>query len=248
MKRKIVFILILLIGFCTFVFAENMEDLQNRREELKNQINENTEQIQQIQIELTENLEQLNKLNEKIAGYEKEIKELQKSLKDVEAEIAEIEEKLVIVQQNYETQRTALQNRIVSLYEAGDILYLDVLLNSSSLSDFVSNYYLIGEIARYDEELLENIENQKIKIQQTKETLNEKQENIKLIKSNKEKTTVALENSRIIQRSYIEKLSDEEKQTQNKIDEYQNELDVLEERIIALARTGVDTEFIGRRI
>lgn len=248
MKRKIIIILVLLMGFCTLVFAENMEDLQNRKNELKNQITETNEQIQEIQIELTENLEQLNNLNEKISGYENELKKLQSTLDNVEKEIETIEKKLKIVQQNYSMQRTALQNRIVSLYESGDILYLDVLLNSSSISDFISNYYLIGEIARYDNDLLENIENQKIQIEQTKEILAEKQKNIKTVKSNKEKTTVALENARIIQKSYIEKLTDAEKQTQDKIDEYQKELDIIEAKIVAIARADGNTEYIGRRI
>ena len=35
---------------------------------------------------------------------------------------------------------------------------MDVLFNSTSLTDFISNYYIISEIASYDSELIDNIE------------------------------------------------------------------------------------------
>ena len=248
MKRKIVqivLIVIFLICFCTMVLAENMDELQNKRDELKQNINESNEQIQEIQIELTENLEQLNNLNAKISGYENDILALQTDLEKIEEEIKNIEEKLKIVQENYNLQRTALQNRIVSLYESGDILYLDVLLSSSSVSDFISNYYLIGEIARYDSNLLHDIENQKNKIEEAKKILEEKQSNVEKVKLNREKTTVALENARIIRNSYINKLTNEEKETQNKIDEYQAELNRTEAQIVAIATGEGNLDYVG---
>lgn len=39
--------------------------------------------------------------------------------------------------------------------------YLDMLLASESLSDFISKYYLVELLAEYDQELLEKIENTK---------------------------------------------------------------------------------------
>ena len=248
MKRKILYIfleLIIITAICTNVYAENIEDLQNRRNELKEQITGATDQIQEIQIQITDNLEQLNSLNEKIEDYENQISILQADLEKTQNEIEVIERKLKIVQQNYNLQRTALQNRIVALYEYGDILYLDVLLSSSSISDFISNYYLIGEIARYDNDLLEDIENQKTQIEEVKKTLDEKQKNVKTAKENATKTAIALENAKTIRNSYINKLSEEEKETQNKIEEYRLELDNLEKQIVALATGGENLDYVG---
>ncbi len=260
MKRKllqIIFEIILLIAICTIVFAENIEntentitienieDLQNRRDELKNQIEESNEEIEQIQLEITENLEQLNSLNSKIEAYEADIENLQNNLNILETEIQEVQERLERVEENYNLQRNALQNRIVALYENGDILYLDVLLNSSNISEFISNYFLIGEIARYDSNLLEDIENQKIQIEHIKINLEEKQTSIKNLKENKEKTATALENSRVIRNSYINKLTEQEKETQTKIDEYNEELNNLDRRILELATLNSNLDYVG---
>ena len=249
MKKKIVIIIIItilyLIGFCSIVLGEDLNELQNQRNELQNQINESNEQIQNIQIEITENLEQLNNINAQIYTYEDELTLLQNDLDNVENEIKKIEEKLNIVENNYNLQMTALQNRIVASYEAGDIVYLDVLLNSNSFSEFISNYYLIGEIARYDNKLLEDIKQQKVQIENSKQLLEEKQKNIKEVKENKEKITIALENSRIVRNSYANKLTQEEKETQAKIDEYQAQLNSIEAQIIALTTGNIGSDYIG---
>ena len=245
-KILIIFIIVLsLLGLCGIVVAENLEDLQNKKSDLQNQINESNEQIQEIKIELTENLEQLNNISEKIYNYESEISSLETELNTIETEIQKTSDKLNIVGTNYNLQKEAFQARMVAIYEAGDVVYLDVLLNSNSFSDFISNYYLIGEIAKYDNNLLENIEEQKKQIESAKSLLEEKKKNLNVLKKNKEKTAIALENSKVIRNSYISRLSEQEKETQSKIDEYQTELNNLESQIVALTTGNIGSDYIG---
>lgn len=245
-KILIIFIIVLsLLGLCGIVVAENLEDLQNKKSDLQNQINESNEQIQEIKIELTENLEQLNNISEKIYNYESEISSLETELNTIETEIQKTSDKLNIVETNYNLQKEAFQARMVAIYEAGDIVYLDVLLNSNSFSDFISNYYLIGEIAKYDNNLLENIEEQKKQIESAKSLLEEKKKNLNVLKKNKEKTAIALENSKVIRNSYVSRLSEQEKETQSKIDEYQTELNNLESQIVALTTGNIGSDYIG---
>ncbi len=239
------FIIILLISFSGIVRAENLNDLQNQKNQLQEQINESNEQIENIQIELTENLEQLNNLNLKITTYENEISSLEENLDKIAKEIEDVTAKLNVIEDNYTIQKNTLQNRILALYEAGDIYYLDVLLKSNSLSEFISNYYLIGEIAKYDNDLLENIERQRTQIESIQQSLIERKENLETLKKNKEKTTISLENSKIIRNSYIAKLSDDEKATQEKIDKYQTELNSLDAQITALTTLNIGEDFVG---
>lgn len=247
-KKRILIIFIILlslIGLCGIVVAENLEDLQNKKSDLQNQINESNEQIQEIKIELTENLEQLNTIEEKIYNYESEISLLETDLNTIEEEIKNISEKLNIVETNYNLQKEAFQSRMVAIYESGDVVYLDVLLHSNSFSDFISNYYLIGEIAKYDNNLLEDIEEQKKQIETTKSLLEEKRNNVQKLKKNKEKTAIILENSKTIKNSYISKLNDQEKEIQNKIDEYITELNNLETQIVSLTTGNIGSDYIG---
>ncbi len=250
MKRKItliilIFVISIIISIKSIVEAQNLNDLQNQKNELQGQITEANEQIEEIQIELTENLEQLNNLNAKITTYETQVKSLEENLDEVEKKIEEVTKKLNLIQENYDNQKVILKNRIVAMYESGDILYLDVLLNSNSVSEFISNYYLIGEIAKYDNELLENIERQKSQIETIKQTLTERKEKLDLIKNNKEKATIALENSKIIRNSYINKLTDDEKAIKEKIDKYEAELNSIDAQITTLTSLNIGGDYVG---
>ena len=249
MKKNII-LLMLAIMFgsfllCTIVFAADIQDLQNKKNNIKEQITDANEQISDIQIELTENLEQLNSLNQKITEYENEIASLEEDLNTTEEDIGKVTEKLDNIKLDYNTQKQVLEKRLVALYEAGQTKYLDVLLSSKSISEFIANYYLISEIASYDEELLENIEREKNSIETIQETLNQKKENLTGIKNTKEKTVIALQNSLILRNSYIEKLNDQEKETQAKIDEFQAELNSIENQIVAATTGKVGEDYIG---
>ena len=66
---------------------------------------------------------------------------------------------------------------MVAIYMAGDTQYLDVLLKSSSLSDFISSYYLISQLTEIDENLINDLETKKKTIDLSKTKLeNEKKE------------------------------------------------------------------------
>lgn len=240
-----VIILSIIVSFGGIVAAQDLGDLQSKKNELQEQINQSNEQIEDIKIELTENLEQLNNLNFKITTYEEEIAALEENLQKISKEIEDVTVKLNVIEENYNIQRDILQNRIVALYEAGDIYYLDVLLNSNNISEFISNYYLIGEIAKYDNELLENIEKQKTQIEEIKQALTERKESLEAVKKNKERTSISLENSKIIRNSYIAKLTNDEKTMQEKIDKYQAELNSIDSAITTLTTLNISEDYVG---
>ena len=250
MKKKVVLMamaiaILSMLSLRNIVDAENLNELQNQKNELQEQINQTNQEISDLQIELTENLEQLNNLNLKISTFEQEIYSLEENLNKITIEVEEITAKLSIIEENYNIQKEALVDRVVSLYEAGDIVYLDVLLNSNSVSEFISNYFLIGEIIKYDKELLETIEVQKVQIETIKNTLTERKQTLDDLKENKEKTAISLENSRIIRNSYIAKLTEDEKTMQERIDKYQTELNSIDSQITLLTSINIGEDYVG---
>ena len=82
--------------------------------------------------------------------------------------IKESEEKLTKSQKEYTKQQDLLNSRLVAIQEAGDTSYLDFILSSSSLTDLISNYYLVTELTTSDTELLEKIQKQKEEIEKAK--------------------------------------------------------------------------------
>ena len=237
----------------SYVFAEENQtnttnqttDLQTKQEELQNQINEATGQLEDVQNDLSENLQQVQKLDERISDSQNELDELNTQIAELQTSINEVSTKLKEAEERYNRQQEILETRLVAMYEAGETNYLDVILSSRSISDFLSNYFLITELAGYETDLLEDMEEQKNEIEKEKKNLDNTQQQLATIKANQTKTAKVLENTKTVRENFIAKLSDEEKNIQSQIDEYNRQFEAINNEILALALEGIDTQYIG---
>ena len=257
----IVLAFIIIFTYITVVYAENntatnttnttnnidsnLTDLQTQQKELQDQLNESNEQLQEVQSQLSENLQQIEKLDERIRTSENEIEELDAQVKSLQEEIASIQSQLDVAEKNYEKQKDIMEKRLVAIYEAGDTKYLDVLLNSSNISDFLSNYYLITEIASVDKSLLDDVETEKKEIELAKQKLQTNQESLAVALKAQTQTATVLQNTKALRQNYISRLSDEEKAKQAQIDEMTQQYEDVNNQILELAKQGLDTAYIG---
>ena len=117
---------------------------------------------------------------------------------------------------------------------------------SKSISEFLSNYFLITELANSQVELLEDMQNKKNEIQQSKEKLDKNKEDLAVIKANQTKTATVLANTKTVRENFISKLSDQEKDIQSKIDEYYAQFNAINSEILQLAQGGIATRRISK--
>jgi len=248
--RKILCIVLAFV-ICTFsiipyvLAEEESTDLQTEQQELQEQIQNANDELEGVQNELSENLQQVQKLDEKISTSQEELDQINIKITVLQNSIDEVEEKLKIAEENYNKQKIILEARLVAMYETSDTHYLDVILSSRSISDFLSNYFFITELAAYDTELLEDMENKKEDIELSKKKLENTKKELAVIKQNQTRTAKILENTKTVRESFIAKLSDREKELQTQIDEYNTRFAEINSEILALAMQGIDTKYIG---
>ena len=218
MKRLISFLIIIILisFFGVSTFATTQDELNN----LTSQKKEAQEELEGVQTELSQTMKEIDKLTRSISENEEEVAKLNEKLVILSSEIEEARKQLEETQNNYNREDELLKKRLVASYKSGGASYLDVLLNSSSLSDFISNYYYISKIAESDRNLLERIEEEKNKIEETKKSLETKKNEYKEAKANMEKINITLKNSKATKDNYVAELSENEKSIQAKIDEY----------------------------
>ena len=255
--RKFLCIVLAFIIICTYitvVYAEentdnqadsNLTDLQTQQQDLQDQIQQSHEELEEVQSQLSENLQQIEKLDEKIRESESQIEKLDTQVKQLQEEISSIQSQLDVAEVNYEKQKDIMEKRLVAIYEAGDTKYLDVLLKSSNISEFLSNYYLITEIASVDKDLLDEVESEKKEIELAKKKLEKNQQSLATALQTQTKTATVLQNTKALRENYISRLSDEEKAKQAQIDEMTEEYETVNKQILELAKQGLDTAYIG---
>ncbi len=238
--RKICKSIMICTFLCTFSFvsyAADLNELQNQKNEIQTQIDESNSQLNDVNDELTDNLKQIQKLDESIQSSEENIEKLNEEITKKENEIQQIESELKKVTEKYNTQKALLDERLVEMYENDNVKYLDVILKSKSFSDFVSNYYIISELTEYDMDLLEIVDDQRKEIEQKNLKLSSQKDSLEQEKSTQKKTQIALSNTKVLRKNYVLKLSQEEQDLQAKIDEYNNQVNQIEEEIKKLAVT-----------
>ena len=263
MRKFLIIILafvMLIISIFPYAYAENetennqtnnatgntaVENLQNERNEIQNQMNEANGQLEGVQNDLSENLQQVQKLDEKISESEQELNDLNTQITDLQSSIDEVEANLNTAQASYDSQKELLDNYLVAVQESSDTEYLDVLLSSKNISEFLSSYFLISEIASYEMDLLDDMQAKKQEIETSKAKLEQDKENLATIKSNQTKTATVLENTKTVRENFISKLSDQEKEIQAQIDEYNTRFEEINQEILSLAQGSIAAEYIG---
>ena len=241
--RIIVITILIICSFKLFSFATDIQDLNEKQEEIQKQKEEADRQLEEVKKNLSETMYSIEELQQKIIKNEEEVTTLNKDITELAKTIELTEQNLQEAEARYQKQKSELEERLIVIYEAGETQYLDVLLKSSDLYDFISNYYLITEIVQRDTEMLEDLEKEKKLVETAKQTLESQKEKIVALRNNAEKNSNLLANMIILKNNYVNQLSEEEKEVQSKIDTYDAEMKQIESEIYAL--TNLDSEYSG---
>lgn len=247
MKKSLIAISLvaIILFYNSITFADDITDLINKQNELQNQKSEADSQLGIVQEELSTNMQQVENLSQSMSEYQIQIDEWGKQIDVLNDSISEIQDKLDVAQKDYDEQEKLLETRLVTIYEAGDTSFLDFILSSKNIVDFISNYYLMAELTNYDEDLLEKIEREKSQIEQNKKMLETKQNEYNTIKANYEKKKIILYNTKVLRDEAASKLTQEETELSAKIDEYRNQILAVEAEISKITTSNLDTQYIG---
>ncbi|MBR2289366.1 MAG: peptidoglycan DD-metalloendopeptidase family protein [Clostridia bacterium] len=222
-----------------------IEDLEVQKGNLENAITSNEAQIGVVEGMLSATLEEIEQLSTKIEQKKKEISNLEVQEISLMRIIETEEKKLEETTQKYEEEKALLEKRLVVMYEMGNLNMLDVLLNSKNLSDFLSRYYLLGEIGQADQKLLNNVKKDKTQTESITKSLNEMKDELEKDKDDKEKYQISLNNMEILKNSKINSLNEEEIKLYQDIETYRQEIQTIESEIKDLALQNLGQKYIG---
>jgi len=223
----------------------NLDRLQVEKEDAEKGIQENEAQISFNQEELSKELLELEKLSQDISDKEQKILELEMQEIELDKAIRSKSKELKTLQDEYNEKNSSLQERLIAMYKTRNTSYLDLLLASKSLSQFLSNYYYIEKVAKADSELLSDVKSKLDKMTQLNNYLETCKTNLAQNKEEVEKTQVALNNTKTIKNSRVIELSEEDAKLHDEIEEYRNEIRNIELEIRSLSYKYVSAKYIG---
>ena len=235
---KIVGILIIAIILLQFnvVLAATKSELNASSSETDKKIEEAKEELENIDAQKSEALQQVEELITQISSYQSEIDELDTKISDMNDQIEDAQNKINEKQNNYDKQQDLLEKRLVATYEAGETSFLDVLLSSESLTDLISNYYYVSQIADADISLMEQIENEKKEIEEAKTTLETSKQELDSTRAQKQQKATELQNAKSQKDTYVAQLNEEEKNTQAELEQFEQDKRDIQAQLAQIAR------------
>ncbi len=213
--------------------SAEVNSLQSEQNEINTNQKEAESNLKEVQAQKSETMQQVEDLSNQIEDYQTQIEDLNSQISNLNNKIAESEKQLAKAQEDYTKQEELLEARLVATYEAGETSYLDFILSSESITDLISNYYLVTEVATSDTELLEKIQKQKEEIEEAKQTLEESKKELDTSKANKQSVSTQLQTAKQQKDQQVVKLSQDEKEIQNHIEELRAASSQIEKEIKA---------------
>ena len=242
---SVILFTILIFSLSCFTFAESLNELRQEQAEMETKEESSEIELELVKGELSDLQVEIANLNDDIITLEMEISSLDEKSTSLSNSIKENSSKLETLTEEYTENKDLLDRRLVAMYRAGNTRYLDVLLNSSSVSDFISNYYLIEKVVDADTRLLDTVSEKKSELEEREITLRNQREELSEARESAEKKRVSLSNMSVVKNSYVKKLSKEEKDLQDEITEFQKALKQIESDISAVSLESISPDYIG---
>jgi murein DD-endopeptidase MepM/ murein hydrolase activator NlpD len=154
---------------------DELSKVNRQIEEQKKQINENQKKQKDVLQELDDIDRDISQASQDLERIDGELSALQKSIEQNEKELRQREEKL--------QERTEIFNqRLRDMYMEGNLSFLGVLLESTSMSDFLTRFDLMKYIADQDSKLVGELSAERDRVAREKRQLEAKKEEAVVLK------------------------------------------------------------------
>lgn len=171
-KATAIFILSAFTVTCTVpAFADEVSNLQQQQQQINSEKAGVQSQIKEFKREKTERVKQLNDLNAQMNNVQQTLDNINAEIAATEEQIAYTEMEISNKQRDYDGRMAIFNLRLKEMYQYGDVNFLEVLMQSSSLSDFLTRFEYLKYIANNDKKLLDEVTAMKTSLEEQKKSL-----------------------------------------------------------------------------
>lgn len=158
-KRSIILFLwaILCINAFYPAYADELDDKQQELDAINQQMESQQYLVDQATRQQKSILGQIQDLDNNMNKTQKDINSTNYSLNQLKGTIKQTEQEINQKQLSISQQTDTLGERLVYIYEGGAVSYLQVLLSSTSINDFLTRYDMLKAIIDEDVRLIESI-------------------------------------------------------------------------------------------
>ena len=234
MKIKRIICIILSIVFCvnsSIAMATSTKEQQLK--DKQNQISNTQSKIKQNEKEQKNVLTQIGELDNSINNTELQISQAQKEIADLEESIEITKEDIKVSQEEYDKNYELRKSRMVAYYKNST---LSLEESVSKIEDEPDKMYLekaIERVVNYDTELINELERQRLALEEKKKKLERQTTDLANLKADLEVKLASLSDTKTRRESYLTVLENDHAALEKSIDAMKQEADRLTAEIRA---------------
>ena len=125
---------------------------------------------------------ELQDLNEQLSSISGEITSLAAKIESTNKEAEQTELDLAAAQVNEDLQYQSMKKRIQYIYESGNVSFLEILLTSDSMGEFLNRVDFVSSVTEYDRKMLKQLQDLRQDIDQKEKNLKKQKEELDAMK------------------------------------------------------------------
>lgn len=158
-KRPITLFIMVFFFISAFypAYADELDDKQQELDSINQQMESQQYLVDQATKQQKSVLGQIQDLDSNMTKTQKDINSTSYSLNQLKGTIKQTEQEINQKQLAISQQTDTLGERLVYIYEGGSVSYMQVLLSSTSINDFLTRYDMLKAIVDEDVRLIDSI-------------------------------------------------------------------------------------------
>ncbi|GEA14735.1 MAG: hypothetical protein PWR22_2394 [Moorella sp. (in: firmicutes)] len=200
-------------------YGATLDELKKQQQQIQQNIEEKQKLLEQKNDEGEALLRQLQQLEQEIKEKEAQIARLDRELAAAQEKVRKVTAELQQAEAAQEKRMDILRRRLKDIYQVGQVNYLEVLLHSTSLEDFLVRMELLSKIAQGDIKLVQEIKAEKEKIAARKAELEAERDKIAQLRRQADGERVQLASRQESRRQLLAQVEAEKKRVAAALDE-----------------------------
>lgn len=241
-KSRIYSIILTIVFFITSTFAvfADVDDEQDKLDDLNQQKQEAESQIQGLQDSKKDAEDYIASVDSQLTSLAVQLHDTNQKLEKTETKIKKTKKKLKKAQESVEQQYEDMKLRIQYMYENGDTQMIDLLFGSKSVTEFLNKAEYITELADYDQKMLDKLKETKQEVADAKVALEEEKDNLVAIQEQQESDQTKLEKLSEAKKQELSSYETLLAQSEDSAQSLEDEISQQEQRVAAAEQESIE--------
>jgi murein DD-endopeptidase MepM/ murein hydrolase activator NlpD len=234
--KTLVLTILFVLSLVVPVSADDLNDAINKQQNILEQQNKAESSLNNLTTKAQQMEKQIQQLTSQISTAEMDLAKKEKAYTESQTNVKEIQEQVEAKQQELAARQDALRKRVRSIYEQGQVSYLEVIFQAASISDFIARIEYMGYLVENDQSILSGITTEKTALDGKKQELVAKMSEAQKLKEQAEAARVYLNDSKSKKEAALAQNKQDQEDLIVQIDKLEKDSKDLESKIRELSK------------